>query len=149
MKKLFEQEVFENPVDLHIVSRFSDSQNKFTKPKELKGINQTAKVVCRGKSFQLFIDNDFNLWYKDNSVIIGWESEIIDNEIKTSVNMDKIWVKFTGIYERRNEFILDILREMCDVSEKIYIDNTDADNVALEDIYLSLLEVYLNQIKNS
>lgn len=147
MQKLFEKKVYETPVELHIVSRYCSSE-KFTKPKELKGINPIGSVKCRDKSLQLFIDKDFNLWYKDNKVIVGWESEIVGNEVKSSINMDKIWFKFTGIYERRNAFILDILREMCDVSENIYTDNTVADNVALEDIYLHLLEMYLNHINN-
>lgn len=147
MKKLFEKEVFKTPVTLEIMHRSSSNGGKSVKPKELKGIKQFDSVKVRGKSFQLFIDNQFNLWYKDNAVILGCDSKIIDNEVKNNWIGEKIWFKFTGLYERRNQFILDTLREMSNVSEAMYTDNTVADNIALEDIYEHILKSYLNHLK--
>ena len=58
----------------------------------------------------------------------------------------KLWFKITGLYERRNEFILDILRDLSETSEKLYVGNTSSDNIALEDLYERLLKEYLNYL---
>lgn len=148
MKKLFMKEVFDNPVTLEVISRFSMTNGKSLKPKELKGIKQFSSIKKRGKTLQLFIDNEFNLWYKDNSVIVGTKTEIINNHAKNVFIGDKIWFKITGLYERRNQFILDTLRELANVSEDMYVDNTIADNIALEDIYEYMLKDYYAYIKH-
>ena len=148
MKKLFEKEVFKTPVTLEIMHRSSDNGGKSVKPKELKGINKFKTVKVRDKSLQLFIDNEFNLWYKDNAVILDCRSKIVNNEVKTNWIGDKIWFKITGLYERRNQFILDTVREISQISEAMYADNTVADNVALEDIYECILKSYLEYLKN-
>lgn len=148
MKKLFMKEVFDNPVTLEVISRSLMTNGKSLKPKELKGIKQFSSIKKRGKTLQLFIDNEFNLWYKDNSVIVGTKTEIINNHAKNVFIGDKIWFKITGLYERRNQFILDTLRELANVSEDMYVDNTIADNIALEDIYEYMLKDYYAYIKH-
>lgn len=138
MKRVFEKEIFE---------RSSENGGKSVKPKELKGINKFDTVKVRDKSFQLFVDNELNLWYKDNAVIVDCESKIIDNEVKSNWLADKVWFKITGLYERRNQFILDTIRELSQVSEEIYTDNSVKDNVALEDIYEYILKSYFEYIR--
>lgn len=142
MKNLFERTEYE-PIELIVLS------NK--KPKELKGKTKVASVKCRGKTYQLFIDDKFNLYYKDNSVLIESESHISHDDFygdKVEVNhyYSKLWFKITGLYKRRHEFILDTLKELAKASEKQYTENSVGNNVALEDLYEKLIKEYLNYL---
>ena len=142
MDKLFQKTEYE-PIQLIVLS------NK--KPKELKGKSKVSSVKCRGKSYQVFIDDNYNLYYKDNSVLVDTQSyiehdDLYGDKVEVKHYYAKLWFKITGLYERRNEFILDILRDLSETSEKLYIENTVSDNVALEDLYEKLIKEYLNYL---
>ena len=142
MDKLFIRKEYE-PIQLIVLS------NK--KPKELKGKSKIASVKCRRKSYQVFIDDNYNLYYKDNSVLVDSKSfikhdDIYGDKVEVIYYYAKLWFKITGLYERRNEFILDILRDLSETSEKLYIENTVSDNVSLEDLYEKLIKEYLNYL---
>ena len=142
MDKLFIRKEYE-PIQLIVLS------NK--KPKELKGKSKIASIKCRRKSYQVFIDDNYNLYYKDNSVLVDSKSfikhdDIYGDKVEVIHYYAKLWFKIIGLYERRNEFILDILRDLSETSEKLYIENTVSDNVALEDLYEKLIKEYLNYL---
>ena len=142
MDKLFARREYE-PIQLIVLS------NK--KPKELKCKSKIASVKCRGKTYQVFIDDNYNLYYKDNSLLVDTKSYIkhddfYGDKVEVINYYAKVWFKITGLYERRNEFILDILRDLSETSEKLYIENTVSDNVALEDLYEKLIKEYLNYL---
>ena len=142
MDKLFARREYE-PIQLIVLS------NK--KPKELKCKSKIASVKCRGKTYQVFIDDNYNLYYKDNSLLVDTKSyikhdDLYGDKVEVINYYAKVWFKITGLYERRNEFILDILRDLSETSEKLYIENTVSDNVALEDLYEKLIKEYLNYL---
>lgn len=142
MDKLFARREYE-PIQLIVLS------NK--KPKELKCKSKIASVKCRGKTYQVFIDDNYNLYYKDNSLLVDTKSYIkhddfYGDKVEIINYYAKVWFKITGLHERRNEFILDILRDLSETSEKLYIENTVSDNVALEDLYEKLIKEYLNYL---
>ena len=143
MDNLFTKKEYK-PIELIILS------NK--KPKELKGKSKIASVNCRGNTYQVFVDDNYNLYYKDNSLLIDTKScikhdDIYGDKVEITNYYAKVWFKITGLYERRNEFILDIVRDLSEVSEELYIENTVADNVALEDLYGKLIKEYLNYLE--
>ena len=142
MKNLFERTECK-PIELIVLS------NK--KPKELKGKTKVASVKCRGKTYQVFIDDNFNLYYKDNSALVESEvyiahDDLYGDKVEVKNYYTKLWFRITGLYERRYEFILDILRELAKVSERQYTENSVGDNVALEDLYEKLIKEYLNYL---
>ena len=129
------------------------TKNSFTTPKELKGIKPFAKINFERDGVKsAYIDNNGDLWYKDNRVIIGNTKPIIEHgefcgdKVKTIFLTTKQFVKFENIHKYTNLHILDILRMMCDASESYYIGNTVADNLRLERLYEQLLKEYLKEI---
>lgn len=146
MKSLFKKECFCNEITLEVKHKSSNNNGVSVKPKELKGIKPFAKINCRDKSFQLFLDNNNDLWYKDGKVIVYTESYVENNEVKNNIYVDKIWFKINGLEERKNQFILDTVRELSIVSENLYTDNTIVDNITLEDIYTEILKAYYKEI---
>ena len=128
------------------------TKKSFTTPKELKGIKPFAKINFERDGVKsAYIDNNGELWYKDNRVIIGNKSTVCyDNfygdKVKTPFFTTKQFVKFENIHKYTNLHFLDILRMMCDASESYYTDNTVADNLRLERLYEQLLKEYLKEI---
>lgn len=118
------------------------------KPKELKGVKAFDKVKVREKNISVYMDESKDLYYYDNSVYIGAKSEIVDNKVNIIQYKTKLWFKIEGIYEHKDEFILNILNKINELSEEIYIDNTVADNIALSDIYEEILRKYLEKVCN-
>ena len=143
MLKLFEV-VERKPIELSVLSD--------KKPKELKGKNKIASVKDEKKSYQIFIDDNYNLYYKDNSVLVESKSCIKRNEygveqVEVMNYYAKIWFKIVGLYERKNDFILDILRDLSRASEELYTQNSVSDNVRLERLYEKLIKEYLKYLK--
>ena len=68
------------------------------------------------------------------------------NKVETVWNSCKCWFKITGLYERRNNHIIDILRDLNEYSEYLYPKNNVADNIALSRLYEQMLKIYLDYI---
>lgn len=144
MRRLFD------PLVNNVQLEFHEMKNgRLSKPKSLKGKNKIDTVKCRGQSYQVFIDDDYNLWYKDNCIVHDYKAEIVGNNVEVTMITTKAWIKFSGIYELKNEFILDIVRCMSKASERFYNGNSVADNVALEDLYERLAKVYLEYLEDN
>lgn len=130
-----------NPIKIEILA------NK--KPKELKG---KKKIVTINKDadykVQVFIDDDYNLYYQDNHAFASCESKIVDNKVETTWNSCKCWFKIIGLYECRNNHIVDILRDLNSYSEYLYPKNNVADNVMLGRLYEQMVNVYLDYVNN-
>lgn len=128
-----------NPIEIKILT------NK--KPKELKGKNK-IKTINKDADYkvQVFVDDDYNLYYQDNHAFASCESKIVDNKVETVWNSCKCWFKITGLYECRNNHIVDILRDLNQYSEYLYPKNNVADNIALSRLYEQMLKIYLDYI---
>ena len=129
------------------------TKKSFTTPKELKEIKPFTKINFERDGVKsAYIDNNGDLWYKDNRVIIGntkptiEHDEFYGDEVKTTFLTTKQFVKFENIHKYTNLHFLDILRMMCDASESYYTGNTIADNLRLERVYEQLLKEYLKEI---
>lgn len=130
-----------NPIEIKILT------NK--KPKELKGKKKIATINKDADyKVQVFVDNDYNLYYLDNHAFASCESEIVDNKVETTWNSCKCWFKIIGLYERRNNHIVDILRDLDSYSEHLYPKNNVADNIALGRLYEQMINIYLDYINN-
>ena len=81
-----------NPMKIEILT------NK--KPKELKGKKKIATINKDADyKVQVFIDDDYNLYYQDNHAFASCESKIVDNKVETTWNSCKCWFKIIGLYE--------------------------------------------------
>ena len=130
-----------NPMKIEILT------NK--KPKELKGKKKIATINKDADyKVQIFVDDDYNLYYQDNHAFASCESKIIDNKVKTEWNSCKCWFKIIGLYECRNNHIVDILRDLNSYSEYLYPKNNVADNVMLSRLYEQMVNVYLDYVNN-
>lgn len=139
--KMYNEELI-NPITIKILT------NK--KPKELKGKKKIASINKDGDyKVQVFIDDEHNLYYQDNYAFASCESKIVDNKVETEWNSCKCWFKITGLYECRNDHIVDILRDLNSYSEHLYLKNNVADNVALSRLYEEMVKLYLDYIKNN
>ena len=130
------------------------TKKSFSTPKELKGIKPFAKINFERDGIKsAYIDNNGDLWYKDNMVIIGNTKPIIEHDelYRDTINIKylttKQFVKFENIHKYINLHFLDILRMMCNASESYYTDNIISDNLRLERLYEQLLKEYLKEIK--
>lgn len=130
------------------------TKKSFTTPKELKGIKPFAKINFERDGIKsAYIDNNGDLWYKDNMVIIGNTKPIIEHNKLYRDTIDikylttKQFVKFENIHKYIDLHFLDILRMMCNASESYYTDNIISDNLRLERLYEQLLKEYLKEIK--
>lgn len=130
-----------NPIKIEILA------NK--KPKELKG---KKKITTINKDadykVQVFIDDDYNLYYLDNHAFASCESKIVDNKVETTWNSCKCWFKISGLYECKNNHIVDILRDLNSYSEYLYPKNNVADNMALSRLYEQMVNVYLDYVND-
>lgn len=118
------------------------------KPKELKGKKKIATINKDADyKVQVFIDDDYNLYYQDNHAFASCESKIVDNKVVTTWNSCKCWFKITGLYECRNNHIVDILRDLNSYSEYLYPKNNVADNMMLSRLYEQMINVYLDYVK--
>ena len=97
---------------------------------------------------QVFIDDDYNLYYQDNHAFASCESKIVDNKVETIWNSCKCWFKITGLYECRNNHMVDILRDLNSYSEYLYPKNNVADNVMLSRLYEQMVNVYLDYVND-
>lgn len=130
-----------NPMKIEILT------NK--KPKELKGKKKIATINKDADyKVQVFIDDDYNLYYQDNHAFASCESKIVDNKVETAWNSCKCWFKIIGLYECRNNHIVDILRDLNSYSEYLYPKNNVADNVMLSRLYEQMVNVYLDYVNN-
>lgn len=130
-----------NPITIEILT------NK--KPKELKGKKKIATINKNADyKIQVFIDDAYNLYYQDNHAFASCESKIVDNKVKTTWNSCKCWFKIIGLYECRNNHIVDILRNLNSYSEYLYPKNNVADNVMLSRLYEQMVNVYLDYVNN-
>lgn len=128
-----------NPIKIEILT------NK--KPKELKSKKKIASINKDADyKVQIFIDDEHNLYYLDNHSFASCESKIVDNKVETEWNNCKCWFKITGLYECRNNHIVDILRDLNNYSEHLYHKNNIADNVALSRLYEQMVNIYLDYI---
>ena len=130
------------------------TKKSFTTPKELKGIKPFAKINFERDGIKsAYIDNNGDLWYKDNMVIIGNTKPTIEHDELYGDTIDikylktKQFVKFENIHKYIDLHFLDILRIMCNASESYYTDNIIPDNLRLERLYEQLLKEYLKEIK--
>lgn len=130
------------------------TKKSFTTSKELKGIKPFAKINFERDGIKsAYIDNNGDLWYKDNMVIIGNTKPIIEHNKLYRDTIDikylttKQFVKFENIHKYIDLHFLDILRMMCNASESYYTDNIISDNLRLERLYEQLLKEYLKEIK--
>lgn len=131
-----------NPIKIKILT------NK--KPKELKGKRKIASINKDGDyKVQIFIDNEHNLYYQDNHAFASCESKIVDNKVETEWNSCKCWFKITGLYECRNNHVVDILRDLNEYSEHLYSENSVADNMALSRLYEQIVNIYLDYINKN
>ena len=117
------------------------------KPKELKG-KKKIKTINKDADYkiQIFVDDDYNLYYLDNHAFVSCESEIVGNKVETTWNSCKCWFKIIGLYEYRNNHIVDILRDLNEYSEHLYSKNNVADNMALNRLYEQMVNIYLDYI---
>lgn len=130
-----------NPMKIEILT------NK--KPKELKGKKKIATINKDADyKVQVFIDDDYNLYYQDNHAFASCESKIVDNKVETTWNSCKCWFKISGLYECRNNHIVDILRDLNSYSEYLYPKNNVADNMALSRLYEQMVNIYLDYVNN-
>ena len=130
-----------NPIIIEILT------NK--KPKELKSKKKIATINKDADyKVQVFVDDDYNLYYQDNHAFASCESKIADNKVEIEWNSCKCWFKITGLYERREYHIVDILRSLDSYSEHLYPKNNVADNVALSRLYEEMINIYLDYINN-
>lgn len=128
-----------NPITIEILT------NK--KPRELKGKNKITTINKDADyKVQVFIDDDYNLYYQDNHAFASCESKIVDNKVITEWNSCKCWFKIIGLYECRNNHIVDILRDLNQHSELLYPKNNVADNMALSRLYEQMVNIYLDYI---
>lgn len=119
------------------------------KPKELKGKKKIATINKDADyKVQVFIDDDYNLYYQDNHAFASCESKIVDNKVETTWNSCKCWFKIIGLYECRNNHIVDILRDLNSYSEYLYPKNNVADNAMLSRLYEQMVNVYLDYVNN-
>lgn len=117
------------------------------KPKELKSKKKIASINKDADyKVQIFVDDDYNLYYQDNHAFASCESKIVGNKVETTWNSCKCWFKITGLYECRNNHIVDILRGLNQYSEYLYPKNNVADNIALSRLYEQMVNVYLDYI---
>ena len=121
------------------------------RPKELKGKKKIATInKDRDWKVQVFVDDNLDLYYQDNHIVINEESKVITDErgtrIETTMNCTKCWFKFEGMYNFSGEHIITVMKEMRRTSEELYMENTVADNLALERLYENLLIEYLKYI---
>lgn len=117
------------------IIRHSNNKEKTVKPKELRGIKPINKAKVNDKRIQVFVDNEFNLWYKDNSLLI------VENENNELIKKrEKNWYKITGLYERKDLFILDIIREISHIAQEIH---KDSSKVLIENTYEEIIGIYL------
>ena len=134
----------ENKIKFNVIWQ---TKKSFPAPKQLKKIKPFAKIKFEGKTINAYKDLKGDLWYKDNSVQIKTVSEIVNGicgeEVKTTPYSLKQYVNFEGIHEYINMHSLDLIRLMCEVSEKYYTENTSGDNMRLERLYEQLLKEYL------
>ena len=134
----------ENKIKFNVIWQ---TKKSFPVPKQLKKIKPFAKIKFEGKTINAYKDLKGDLWYKDNSVQVKTISEIVNGirgeEVKTTSYSLKQYVSFEGIHEYINMHSLDLIRLMCEVSEKYYTENTSGDNMRLERLYEQLLKEYL------
>ena len=135
-----------NPIQLIVLDK---------RPKELKGKKKIA-TINKDKDYkiQVFVDDEYNLYYQDNHAFMTYKSKLVDNqyggkEIESWLECSKCWFKITGLYQRRKYHILAIIKELNEVSEKLYSENTVSDNVALDRLYQSMLNEYMKYIKKN
>ena len=139
-------EYFYNKVNNHIKLKILSKR-----PKELKGKKKIA-TINKNKDWkvQVFVDDNFDLYYQDNHVCINKESKVVSDErgtrIETTMNLAKCWFKFEGMYSLSGEHIITIMNEMRKTSEEFYTGNIIADNLALERLYEKMLIEYLKYI---
>ena len=134
----------ENKIKFNVIWQ---TKKSFPVPKQLKKIKPFVKIKFEGKTINAYKDLKGDLWYKDNSVQVKTISEIVNGicgeEVKTTSYSLKQYVNFEGIHEYINMHSLDLIRLMCEVSEKYYTENTSGDNMRLERLYEQLLKEYL------
>lgn len=117
------------------------------KPKELKSKKKIASINKDADyKVQVFVDDEYNLYYQDNHAFASCESKIVGNKVITEWNSCKCWFKIIGLYECRNNHIVDILRDLNEYSEHLYPKNNVADNIALSRLYEQMVNVYLDYI---
>ena len=143
---IFNRTNIENEIKFNVIWQ---TKKAFPVPKQLKGIKPFAKIKFEGKTINAYKDLKGDLWYKDNSVQVKAISEIVNGicgeEVKTTSYSLKQYVNFEGIHEYINMHSLDLIRLMCEVSEKYYTENTSGDNMRLERLYEQLLKEYLKR----
>ena len=117
------------------------------KPKELKGKKKIA-TINKDKDYkvQVFVDDEYNLYYQDNHAFASCESKIVGNKVETVWDSCKCWFKIIGLYKCRNNHIVDILRDLNQYSEHLYPKNNVADNIAMSRLYEQMVNIYLDYI---
>lgn len=145
---MFLKKYYDKPISIEMINMGSENNLKLVTPKELKGIKSFFKFKFENeKTINLYLDDYFNLWYKDLSIIVGskWE----EPEEKVSYLKDKAFIKIEGLYERKDEHFIDIMSDLRDSSEKYYNGNIISDNLYLERLYEIILREYLKEIKRN
>ena len=139
--KMYNEELI-SPITIEVLT------NK--KPKELKGKKKIA-TINKDKDYkvQVFVDDDYNLYYQDNHAFASCESKIVGNKVETVWYSCKCWFKIIGLYKCRNNHIVDILRDLNQYSEHLYPKNNVADNIAMSRLYEQMVNIYLDYIHNN
>lgn len=116
-----------------------ENEIQTNKPIELQDIDSFFSYHPNNnrRKIYAYIDKEKNLWYKDSA-------------LKNSSNKKyKGFVKILGLYERKNDFLLDILSDLNKTSINYYTNNTKKDNIYLQDIYDNLLSKYYLYIRKN
>lgn len=116
-----------------------ENEIQTNKPIELQDIDSFFSYHPNNnrRKIYAYIDKEKNLWYKDSA-------------LKNSSNKKyKGFVKILGLYERKNDFLLDILSDLNKTSIDYYTNNTKKDNIYLQDIYDNLLSKYYLYIRKN
>lgn len=142
--------IYNQPIKLEVINRASSNNGKLILPNELKKIKPFAKIKDSesNKMLNLYIDKENNLWYKDNRIIIGCNTTCDNTKVLNTSVFDKAFIKISGLYERRNDFILDVLNDLSQKSALYYTDNTISSNLYLERLYEKILKLYFKEISN-
>lgn len=136
--KVYNEELI-NPIIIEILTD--------KKPKELKGKKKIATINKDADyKVQVFVDDEYNLYYQDNHAFASCESKIIDNKVETTWNSCKCWFRIKGLYECKEYHIVDILRDLNSYSEYLYPKNNVADNIMLSRLYEQMVNVYLDYV---
>ena len=129
-----------NPVKIEILTE--------KKPKELKNKKKIASIKKDADyKIQVFIDDNYNLYYYDTHAFPSCKTEIIDNQVKSVWNSCKCWFKITGLYMRKDYHISDLLALINKSSVELYPDTTIGENMFWSRLYELMLNEYFKYIE--